>query len=241
MHSLQVALGVGSTAKEGALNKNGKPIDKGYLYRILHNRVYLGEAVHKGASYPGEHDPIIERNLWDRVHELISASPQARTRRPLGRTPALLKGLIFGPTGAAMTPARTRRKGRLYSYYVSIDAIRTGTCASPIRRIPAAAIETAVVAQVKTMLQSPEIIVATWRAARKSIKGLTECQVAEDLHRFDDLWSELFPAEQARLVQLLVERIDLSENGADITLRTEGLGSLIHDLRAGTDRNKDAA
>ena len=42
-------------AKEGALNKNGKPIDKGYLYRVLNNRVYLGEAVHKGTAYPGEH------------------------------------------------------------------------------------------------------------------------------------------------------------------------------------------
>ena len=40
-------------AKEGALNKNGKPIDKGYLYRVLNNRVYLGDAVHKGTRYPG--------------------------------------------------------------------------------------------------------------------------------------------------------------------------------------------
>jgi site-specific DNA recombinase len=228
-------------AKEAALNKNGKPIDKGYLYRILNNRVYLGEAVHKGTAYPGEHDPIIERDLWNRVHELIIASPRVRTKRPLGRTPALLKGLIFGPTGAAMTPAHTRRGGRLYRYYVSIDAIRTGICASPIRRIPAAQIEDAVIAQIKSMLQSPEIIVATWRAGKKTVKGLTERQVAHELCRFDDLWSELFPAEQARIVQLLVERVELSEAGADITLKVEGLASIIDDLRHVTDRTKDAA
>src|SRR6185437_15803321 len=57
--------------KEGALNKQGKPIDKGYLYRVLNNRVYLGEAVHKGSSYPGEHELIVETDLWDRVHALI--------------------------------------------------------------------------------------------------------------------------------------------------------------------------
>ena len=47
---------ISTLAKEGALNKQGKPIDKGYLYRVLNNRVYLGEAVHKGTAYPGEHD-----------------------------------------------------------------------------------------------------------------------------------------------------------------------------------------
>jgi site-specific DNA recombinase len=232
---------VGHLAKEGALNKNGKPIDKSYLYRVLHNRVYLGEAVHKGTAYPGEHQPIIERNLWEQVHALISASPKARTKRQLGRTPALLKGLIFGPTGSAMTPAYTRRGGRLYRYYVAADTIRTGACANPIRRIQAAQIEAVVVAQIKSMLQSPEVIVATWRAARKTIKGLTERQVAEELRRFDNLWSELFPAEQARIVQLLVERVDVSETGADITLKVQGLASIIEDLRAAGDHKREAA
>ena len=160
-----------SNSPKKVLNKNGKPIDKGYLYRVLHNRVYLGEAVHKGTAYRGEHAPIVDRNIWDQVHQLISASPPARTKRTLGRAPSLLKGLIFGPTGTAMTPAHTRRRGRLYRYYVSTDTIRTGNRANPIRRIPAAEIEAVVIAQIKIMLCSPEIIVATWRTARKSMQG----------------------------------------------------------------------
>jgi len=60
-------------AKEGARNKNGNPIDKGYLYRLLHNRVYLGEAVHKGTAYPGEHAPIIERNGGGHILNVHSA------------------------------------------------------------------------------------------------------------------------------------------------------------------------
>jgi DNA invertase Pin-like site-specific DNA recombinase len=238
---VQPQLLIEQLAKVNALNKNGKPIDKGYLYRVLNNRVYLGEAVHKGTSYPGEHDPIIDRNLWNQVHELINASPRARPKRPLGRTPALLKGLIFGPNGTAMTPAHTHRSGRLYRYYVSIDTIRSGDRTSPIRRVSAAGIEAVVIAQIRAILQSPEIIVATWRAARRTNNGINEQQVADALHRFDDLWSELFPAEQARIVQLLVERIDLAENGADIVLKVEGLASVIEDLRTATDRSRDAA
>ena len=57
-------------AKENARNKYGKLIDKGYLYRVLNNRVYLGEAVHKGMSYPGEHEAIIDSALWNAVHSV---------------------------------------------------------------------------------------------------------------------------------------------------------------------------
>jgi site-specific DNA recombinase len=224
-------------AKESARNKQGKPIDKGYLYRILNNRVYLGEAVHKGTAHPGEHEAIVDRKLWDRVHAQIDPSPRRWATRQLGRAPALLKGLIFGPTGAAMTPTHTRKNGRLYRYYVANEVLRTGTSPSTIRRVPATQIEDAVAAQIRTLVQSPEIIVATWRAARKVIKGLTERDVGDHLRQFDALWSELFPAEQARIVHLLVERVDISERGADIALRVGGLTTLLRDMRISRERN----
>ena len=49
----------------------------------------------------------------------------------------MLKGLIFGPTGAAMTPSHTRRKGKLYRYYVSTDVLKRNGASCPIRRVPA--------------------------------------------------------------------------------------------------------
>jgi hypothetical protein len=223
-------------ASEGSLNKQGKPIDKGYLYRVLNNRVYLGEAVHKGIPYPGEHEPIIGTELWERVHALIKRSPHTKVTRQLGRTPALLKGLLFGPTGTATTPTHTRKGGKLYRYYASTDCLKRAKSNSPLQRIPAAQIEAVVVAQIKTMLQSPEIIVATWRAARRSVTGLTERAVRDEFFRFEALWSELFPAEQARIVQLLVERVDLSEAGADIRLRVDGLTTVFNDLRSSRER-----
>jgi site-specific DNA recombinase len=224
---------------EGARNKQGKPIDKGYFYRILNNRVYLGEAVHKGTSYPGEHVAIIDRKVWDQAHALIDRTPRNRVKRPLGRTPAVLKGLIFGPGGTAMTPAHTRKSGKLYRYYISSDLLRGRNLKSAIRRIPAAQIEAAVISQIKTIATAPEVIVATWRAARQSIKGLSEQQVFEELKRFDAIWSELFPAEQARIIQLLVDRVEISETSAKITLRLEGLASLLQDMR-GNGNTKDA-
>jgi hypothetical protein len=115
---------------------------------------------------------------------------------------------------------------------VSTDVLSRDAEACTVRRVPAAEIESAVVDQLRGLLRSPEIIVRTWRAARQSISDIKEADVREALEQLDPLWDELFPAEQARIVQLLVERVDVSPIGADIHLRTEGLTNLVADLRA---------
>ena len=57
--------------QEGVRAKTGKPIDKGALYKLLNNRLYVGEAVHKGTSHPGEHEALVSRDLWDKVHAIL--------------------------------------------------------------------------------------------------------------------------------------------------------------------------
>ena len=60
---------------EDVRNKYNKLIDKGILYKMLNNPVYIGVAVHKGASYPGEHVGIIDRKIWDKVQARFQESP----------------------------------------------------------------------------------------------------------------------------------------------------------------------
>src|SRR5215470_7358942 len=81
----------------GATNRYGHLLDKGVLYKLLNNRVYLGEAVHKGTSYPGEHEPIVDRALWDQVHGILKVSPRKRAGNARAQSPAILRGLLFGP------------------------------------------------------------------------------------------------------------------------------------------------
>lgn len=224
-------------AAENVRTRRGKLIDKGFLYKLINNRVYIGEAVHKGTSYPGEHKPIISHALWDKVRAILQESPRKRASNTRAQTPALLKGLIFGPDGAAFSPTHTKKGDKLYRYYVSQSVLKRGADACPIARVPAAEVEMAVIDQLRGLLRAPEIIVGTWRAARPEIEGLPEVDVRAALERLDPIWHELFPAEQARIVQLLVERVDLATNGLAIRLRTQGLASLVADLGAiGPDR-----
>ncbi len=222
---------------EGIRTRRGKPLDKGYLHRLLRNPVYIGKAVHKGMAYDGQHDAIISQSLWDKVQAILATPARTRGANSRAQTPALLKGLLFGPTGDAMSPTHTRRHGKLYRYYVSQAVHKRGAGACPVGRIAAAEIEGAVIAQVRALLRAPEVIVATWKKAG----GSSEAEVRDALSRLDPLWEELFPAEQARVIQLLVERVDLTTEGADIRLRVEGLSGLAHDLSSiGHDRRSAA-
>ncbi|EDP61574.1 resolvase [alpha proteobacterium BAL199] len=215
---------------EDVRTRRGRLVDKGFLYKLLNNRVYIGDAVHKGMAYPGEHEAIITRALWDKVHGILRESPRVRAGRTRAATPALLKGLIFGPTGCAMTPTHTRRGDKLYRYYVSQSVMKRGADACPVGRVPAAEIEGAVVDQLRGLLRAPEVIVGTWRSARPEIDGLSEAEVREALESLDPLWDELFPAEQARIVQLLVERVDVGVTGLTVRLRVQGLAHMVQDL-----------
>jgi site-specific DNA recombinase len=103
--------------------------------------------------------------------------------------------------------------------------------ACPVRSVPAAEVEEAVVAQVRQLLGTPEIIARTWAAAKNELE-VPEREVVQTVTDFAPLWDELFPAEQARIVRLLVERIDLSPDGMQVRLRAEGLQTLVEELRS---------
>ena len=219
-------------AERGVTTSRGHRIDKKFIYRMLNNRVYIGEAVHKGTSYPGEHAAIIARELWDAAHAILTESPRKRAARTRADTPSLLRGLLYGPDGAAFSPTHTRKGGRLYRYYVSQTVLKHGAGSCPIGRVPAGEIEAAVIDQLRAVLRQPEIVAGTWKAARAKDFAISEVEVREALTRLDPLWDEFFPAEQARIVTLLVERVDIGTDGLNVRLRMDGLTGLVREMRA---------
>jgi DNA invertase Pin-like site-specific DNA recombinase len=217
----------------GVTSRSGRLLDKGDMYKLLNLRTYVGEVTHKGQVFPGEHPGIVSRELWDQAHAILQTSPRIRTQ-PRQHAPALLKGLIFGTDGRALSPTHAVRRGRLYRYYVAQGVLKGDAPDddSIVRRVSAAAIETAVMDQVRALLRQPEIVVGAWLAAQAEAPDLTEHETREALQRLDPLWGELFPAEQARIVRALVERVTVGPAGADIRLRVEGLAGLVRDLGA---------
>ena len=217
--------------------RGGKPWTKGAVYKVLANRVYLGEAVHKGIAYPGEHAAIIDQRTWDKAHAVMAEPAHRRGAATRAQVPALLKGLIFGPNGRPMSPSHTRRRGRIYRYYVTREAIADGYDTCPVTNVPAADVEGVVLDHIQKLLAAPELVARSWATAkREGDDEIAEREVTVLLGDFATVWNELFPAEQARIVQLFVERVDVQEDALEVRIRAQGLVSLVGELRQPDER-----
>lgn len=153
----------------------------------------------------------------------------------------MLKGPLYGPDGAALSPIHTRKSARLYHYCASQTVLKHGAGKCPVARVPAAEIEAAVVGQIREMLRAPEVMMSTWRAAQPECEGLSEGDVREALPALDPLWTELLPAEQARIIQLLIERIDIGTDGLELRFRDKWLMQMMTEVSAISGKGRKAA
>src|SRR5471030_1748607 len=123
--------------------RGGMNFNRGSLYWLLRNPVYIGQVTHKGQVYQGRQQAIVDRALWDRAQDVLTAKSSARERRPIVPGGRPLAGRLFDDRGNAMSPTYTiKSDGRRYSYYVSQALLQNEKeRAGSINRVPAAEIE----------------------------------------------------------------------------------------------------
>lgn len=159
------------------VTKKGKPMGGGMwkktdVHHLLTNRRYLGEVLYKGQSYPGEHDAIVDRRLWDRVQGILSENRAGRANQTRSKTTAVLKGLIRCECcDAAMAPTYTNRRGKRYHYYVCHAAAKKGYDTCEVRSVPGGQIEQAVFTYLREIFADPAMVARTFRATRAQAAG----------------------------------------------------------------------
>jgi site-specific DNA recombinase len=117
----------------------------GPLAYLLRNRFYVGEVVYRGDTHRGEHEPIVEPELFETVQAKLNGAAVDRQLR-LKASPALLAGRIFDDRGNRMTPTHTNKLGVRYRYYVSHPLMQKRRLdAGNVARVPAQEVETVVV------------------------------------------------------------------------------------------------
>ncbi len=150
VHALERELAEQGIVSKRRITASGKPVggtsfSRGALFHLLRNRIYLGEIVHKGSAHPGQHQPIIDRSLFDEVGHALDRNARRHRQAAAHRiVRAPLTGKLFDAEGVPMSPTFSRgRSGRAYRYYVSATLQQGATPASDdiIRRISAPAIE----------------------------------------------------------------------------------------------------
>ena len=197
----------------------GRPITRGNLYLILQNPIYLGMVVHKGATYPGLHQPIIDREAWDRVQEQLAKNRVDHRKQMRARIPSILTGLVFDSAGERLTPSHSNRGGLRYRYYISKSLARgrpRGDEQNKRWRIPAAEIENAVLVALGSFLDDQSALSSILSLAR-----LPPAQTASVLKATTAVSRSLsqYHAGQLRsTLQSILSRIEIGDTTLTLTV-----------------------
>jgi site-specific DNA recombinase len=136
--------------------RGGVRFGVGSLGHLLKNRFYIGEVVYRGGVHRAEHDPILDRDLFEAVQAKLVANAVARQVRLKG-SPAILTGRIFDDRGNRMSPTHSNKGGVRYRYYVSHAIVQQRQAdGGSVARVPAPEIENLVLDGVRTHLVSSD-------------------------------------------------------------------------------------
>jgi len=98
-------------------HRGGIPFRRGSLFYLLKNPVYRGKIVHKGNAHDGEHEAIVDEDLWERVQMQLREKAPPRKRPKNDRQNALLVGLLVDQHQRQIVPTYTTKGTRRYAYY----------------------------------------------------------------------------------------------------------------------------
>ena len=194
-------------------SSSGNRFSCGGLSTLLRNPIYRGKLTHKGAVYEGEHEALVDEDLFERVQALLGSAKGGNHKRRSSsvtiRTGRLLKGLLFDSAGFAMTTTHSSRKGVVRNYYLStaLAKNRKSEAGWP-HRVPAAKLEDTVLTALS--------LHTTKASSRASYD-----------HSATRSTSASRPVDVEYLLKL-VRRIDLTADGAKVTLNSVGVDD-VHD------------
>jgi site-specific DNA recombinase len=204
------------TSKTGRTS-GGVAFSRGALYKILNNRIYIGEIPHRGECYPGQHQPIVPRALWDQVAARLAANNQAHRTGASVATPSLLSGKLYDGNGARFTPTHALKGKKRYRYYTSQAVIRQTGTKPEITRFPAQEVEQFVLSQVHLLFQEPGKCTTGMKA------GARREEVARRAGDLARRWPELDTAKQHEFVRNILKRVVVGKTTVRIEIEQSKL------------------
>src|SRR5882757_5010763 len=207
------------------IRSGGQSFSRGALYELLSNPIYIGEIRHKRERHPGQHEAILDRNLWEKVQKRLrdraARPPEPRTKV----SPSPLAGKVFDETGEPLHVQAAVKDRRRYRYYVSRALVR-GSKVEGQRgwRVPGPELERAVAIAARSILDDKAAILEALQVA-----GIGDADINQ-VFTLVAVWRERLLAERERSTALveLVEKVVLTDEGIR-------LGLNIHVLRSGQD------
>jgi DNA invertase Pin-like site-specific DNA recombinase len=208
----------------------GLMFERKAVQRILKNPYYKGCVSHKGAVYQGEHEAIVDEETWNAAQEIFKKNATGQ-RKPRYMAPSFLRGIIHCSCGALMRHGCSNNQGLIYRYYTCLNHLKYKTCQSPHKNIPAEPVEQSVIEEVLKIIKSPEVIMNLNRLAEQR-NNLKKEDLMTALKNLNEAWNYLYQAEQEKIVRMLVDSVEIKENGIKLNLNLDGFDNLFVELSA---------
>jgi site-specific DNA recombinase len=208
-------------------NHGGEPFDRGALYCLLKNRVYVGETTHKGTAYPGEHEAIVSRQIFDGVQEQLASQRRRQLGKRSAAQDALLAGILFDEEGTSMTPVYTRKPdGKRYRYYASRSRLSGDLPRVTLGRIPAPPLE----ALILGVLARLQLAAGAAHDTYKALSVLRRVAIRPNSMRIEldgkaafHWWRSHRPAERLTESDLMTDQRTRLASGEELTQDGEHL------------------
>lgn len=206
-----------------------RPMFPGMLYKLLVNPIYVGKVRHKGEIYDGEHEPLIDVELFEAVRKQLALGAPVPKGTAMHTDTHLLTGLLFDDSGDRMSPTHGKANGRRYRYYVSSRVRKSEDAVPDSWRIPAQEIEKVVRDQGVRILQDRRLI-AGWIEDHASTDQIQRGMAQAD--GFVSSLSEHEPADRQRATLAMMFRsINLSTSSIRFEVKAKELvGALLDDV-----------
>jgi DNA invertase Pin-like site-specific DNA recombinase len=194
----------------------GRSFSRGALYELLSNPIYIGEVRHKRERHPGQHEGILERELWEQVQKHLREHAAQHRKRPTKASPSPLAGKLFDENGEPLYAQGAMKDGRRYRYYVSRKLVR-GSAAQPRDgwRLSAPELERAVVSAARSILDDKQMVLAELRES-----GIELSEVSRIFEMTSACNGRLLAeTESAATLVEVIERVQLTAEGIRIVLK----------------------
>src|SRR6185312_9227553 len=228
------------TAADGSAY-GGHAFSRGALYQMLQNRVYCGEIVHKGASYPGEHPAIVDEDLWLKVqHKLEANTVERQITRAATEQAYLLAGVLFDAGGEPMTPTHAIKKGLRYRYYVSrrlITGVRTERSHETGQRLPGPQLERLIVERLRTFFTDSVTVTEALPPQRRDAPSVKRALAAAgDIVRAIAAGGE---DQSFAILRPLIARVQVHSDRIDVDLWAAMVAQVLLTGHGGTNLSDD--
>ncbi len=201
----------------------GRGIGISSVWNMLGNPLYVGDVRSKGNCYPGMHEGIVSRALWDEVQALRVKRTRAKVVQRY-RTD-LLRDMMYDSFGRKMGVFRDHRYAQVARYYLSNQsewgrrhgARRFRTNADPLERLVAASLAALLSDRERTRAMLLKLGIHDARLNKLTAGGAHVAKLLEGAA----------PRQLQCAVKVLVERIELSGTLIKMFVRVSELPAML--------------